>query len=65
MKKKLEIEPRLRAFLKKKRVLRKFERNCIAAGATYVSRFGGGFIFNNSPEGLDFWWPLYVEYNKL
>ena len=65
MKKKLEIEPRLRAFLKKKRVLRKFERNCIAAGATYVSRFGAGFVFKKSPEGHDFWWPLYAEYNKL
>ena len=64
MKKKLEIEPRLRAFLKQKRVLQKFERNCIAYGSTYVSMLGGGFMFKDSPEGPDFWWPLYREYNN-
>ena len=65
MKKKIEIEPRLREFLKRRRVLGKFERNCRTENVGYlVLNLGGGFEFKPTPEGRDFWNNLWTEFDK-
>lgn len=64
MKKKIEIGPRLQEFLKRKKVLAKFKRNCLAYANVprRIQLFGGGFIFENTPEGHEFWMALGMEY---
>ena len=64
MKKKIEIEPRLQEFLKRKKVLAKFKRNCLACAnvSRRIGLFGGGFTFADTPEGHDFWMALRREY---
>lgn len=65
MKRKIDIDPKLREFLKKKRVLGKFEQNCRRENVDYlVDSPGGGFFYFSSPEGHDFWMSLQHEFNK-
>jgi len=71
---KKDISDKLVLFLKKNRVLRRFLNNT-NSGSTWgnfsgfssnftIDKIGGGFLWKDSPEGMDFWGELSNKYNK-
>lgn len=59
--KSIHATPKLKAFLKKRKVWTKFKRNC--RGSTYqFSNMSGAFLWDNTPEGHRFWCSLEGEY---
>lgn len=60
----------LEAFLRKEKVLTKFKANKKRRGKSYEKRdietfeIDTAFIWNQTPEGLDFWRELHEKYEK-
>ena len=69
MKTKIKDE-KLKTFLKSKRVLQRFERNCKELNKPIdirkdVTTMVTAFVFDKTPEGSDFWWKLSDEFSSI
>jgi hypothetical protein len=54
------------SFLKKKRIYRRFLKNCDGPLVGNPDLFiGGSFIFEDTDEGLDFWWDIDRKWRTL